>query len=232
MTAADRGYICHDGLLMLIEQALKQFENYDEYQRNAEDKKEWKKLLNLKITRYRNKHQKIRRTKNQIETGSKNEKRITKNLSNPNLHVIKYSRKTLFKSPPLRRITASHLVLLSTVVAAGIAMLSEKIRTRFARRAPAERSYQLRKKPTVRKILSGVFEERRPACRSRSLSKIRISNQRITRHCGSTFSSRHADKTYLDKFGRRDHRGGGRSSGRETVARVIAGVVAEENSSI
>lgn len=38
----------------------------------------------------------------------------------------------------------------------------------------------------------------------------------------------HADETYAGKYGHRDHRGGGRSSGRETVARVIAGVVARK----
>ena len=36
----------------------------------------------------------------------------------------------------------------------------------------------------------------------------------------------HADYTYQEKYGIRDHRGGGRSSGRETIARVIAGAVA------
>src|SRR5690606_27089533 len=36
----------------------------------------------------------------------------------------------------------------------------------------------------------------------------------------------HADKTYMQKYGIRDHRGGGRSSGRETLARVIAGYFA------
>ncbi len=38
----------------------------------------------------------------------------------------------------------------------------------------------------------------------------------------------HADETYAGKYGHRDHRGGGRSSGRETVSRVIAGVVARK----
>jgi chorismate synthase len=37
----------------------------------------------------------------------------------------------------------------------------------------------------------------------------------------------HADDVWSDKFGRRDHRGGGRASGRETVARVMAGAVAQ-----
>ncbi len=37
----------------------------------------------------------------------------------------------------------------------------------------------------------------------------------------------HADKTYQDKYGHRDYRGGGRSSGRETVGRVLAGSIAK-----
>jgi chorismate synthase len=42
------------------------------------------------------------------------------------------------------------------------------------------------------------------------------------------FRPSHADATYLKKYGIRDHRGGGRSSGRETIARVIGGAVAKE----
>ena len=37
----------------------------------------------------------------------------------------------------------------------------------------------------------------------------------------------HADKTYLDKYGHRDYRGGGRASGRETIGRVLAGAIAK-----
>ena len=40
------------------------------------------------------------------------------------------------------------------------------------------------------------------------------------------FRPGHADETYIQKYGVRDHRGGGRSSGRETIARVIAGYFA------
>jgi chorismate synthase len=42
-----------------------------------------------------------------------------------------------------------------------------------------------------------------------------------------TFRPSHADYTYLSKYGIRDHRGGGRSSARETIARVFAGAVAK-----
>ena len=38
----------------------------------------------------------------------------------------------------------------------------------------------------------------------------------------------HADYTYMEKYGIRDHRGGGRASGRETVARVVAGAIAKQ----
>src|SRR5690554_7564098 len=41
------------------------------------------------------------------------------------------------------------------------------------------------------------------------------------------FRPSHADYTYESKYGIRDHRGGGRSSARETIARVVAGAVAK-----
>jgi chorismate synthase len=41
------------------------------------------------------------------------------------------------------------------------------------------------------------------------------------------FRPSHADYTYTQKYGTRDHRGGGRSSARETIARVVAGAVAK-----
>ena len=46
-------------------------------------------------------------------------------------------------------------------------------------------------------------------------------------HLVQTFRPSHADYTYYQKYGTRDHRGGGRSSARETVARVIGGAVAK-----
>jgi chorismate synthase len=44
----------------------------------------------------------------------------------------------------------------------------------------------------------------------------------------TAFRAGHADAAYASKYGHRDHRGGGRSSGRETVARVVAGVIARK----
>ena len=45
------------------------------------------------------------------------------------------------------------------------------------------------------------------------------------RHC---YRPGHADYTYQQRYGLRDHRGGGRASGRETVARVVAGAIAKQ----
>lgn len=46
-------------------------------------------------------------------------------------------------------------------------------------------------------------------------------------HLSFAFRPSHSDYTYLSKYGTRDHKGGGRSSARETVARVIGGAVAK-----
>ena len=43
-----------------------------------------------------------------------------------------------------------------------------------------------------------------------------------------TYRAGHADRTYIDKYGIRDHRGGGRASARETAGRVVAGSVAQQ----
>jgi chorismate synthase len=86
---------------------------------------------------------------------------------------------------------------------------------------------QRRESDAVR-ILSGVFEGRTTGtpigllvensdARSRDYDKLR-----------DRFRPGHADYTYLHKYGRRDHRGGGRSSARETVMRVAAGAIARK----
>ena len=59
---------------------------------------------------------------------------------------------------------------------------------------------------------------------------IKNANQRSTdyNHLKDTFRPSHADFTYEKKYGIRDYRGGGRSSARETVARVFAGAIAKQ----
>jgi chorismate synthase len=85
-----------------------------------------------------------------------------------------------------------------------------------------------RKEPDLVQILSGVFEGRTTGTpigllvantdqRSRDYAKIK-----------DRFRPGHADYTYQQKYGLRDHRGGGRSSARETVMRVAAGAIARK----
>ncbi|HUO79477.1 MAG TPA: chorismate synthase [Steroidobacteraceae bacterium] len=85
-----------------------------------------------------------------------------------------------------------------------------------------------RKEPDRVRILSGVFEGRTTGApiglvvdnvdaRSRDYDKIK-----------DRFRPGHADYTYQQKYGFRDHRGGGRSSARETVMRVAAGAIARK----
>ncbi len=102
------------------------------------------------------------------------------------------------------------------------------------KRRPGQSKYTTqRREPDQVKILSGVFEDDEgrqvttgtPIClmienvdqRSKDYSEIK-----------DKFRPGHADFTYLEKYGIRDYRGGGRSSARETAARVAAGAVARK----
>ena len=76
-------------------------------------------------------------------------------------------------------------------------------------------------------ILSGVFEGRTTGCPIGFL--VRNENQHSSdyENLRQTFRPSHADFTYQQKYGIRDHRGGGRTSARETIARVVGGAFAK-----
>src|SRR5476651_2710236 len=77
-------------------------------------------------------------------------------------------------------------------------------------------------------IMSGLFEGRTAGTPISML--VRNADQRPGAYdeMREKFRPSHADYTYLAKFGVRDHRGGGRSSARETVGRVAAGAIAKK----
>ena len=75
-------------------------------------------------------------------------------------------------------------------------------------------------------ILSGVFEGQTTGAPIALLVKNRDVHSGDYEALREKFRPGHADFTYQEKYGIRDHRGGGRSSGRETVGRVAAGAVA------
>jgi chorismate synthase len=86
---------------------------------------------------------------------------------------------------------------------------------------------QRRESDAVR-ILSGVFEGRTTGTPIGLLIENTDARSRDYDKLKDRFRPGHADYTYLHKYGVRDHRGGGRSSARETVMRVAAGAIARK----
>lgn len=112
---------------------------------------------------------------------------------------------------------------------AGIPLCEADFLAELARRRPGQSAVTTaRKEEDAPEVLSGVFEGRTTGMPIIVL--VRNTDQRPEDYEKLRNATRpgHADQTYANKFGHRDHRGGGRSSGRETVARVIAGVVARK----
>src|SRR6204780_1775329 len=85
-----------------------------------------------------------------------------------------------------------------------------------------------RKESDAVRILSGVFEGRTTGTPIGLLVENTDARSRDYDKLKDRFRPGHADYTYLHKYGFRDHRGGGRSSARETVMRVAAGAIARK----
>lgn len=83
-----------------------------------------------------------------------------------------------------------------------------------------------RKESDVARVLSGVFEGRTTGTPIGILIYNENTRSKDYSEVKDVFRPAHADFTYFHKFGLRDYRGGGRSSARESVARVAAGAVA------
>lgn len=112
---------------------------------------------------------------------------------------------------------------------AGIFLNTEDIQTELDRRKPKSNFISTtRKEPDVPEILSGVFKGQ--TLGSPITILIRNTNQMSKDYTAlkNVYRPGHADFTYETKYGIRDYRGGGRSSGRETVARVAAATVAKK----
>ena len=111
----------------------------------------------------------------------------------------------------------------------GLPLSEADLQPDLDRRRPGQSKYTTqRREPDQVRILSGVFEGLTTGTpigllienadqKSKDYSKIR-----------DRFRPGHADYTYLQKYGLRDHRGGGRSSARETAVRVAAGAIAKK----
>jgi chorismate synthase len=97
------------------------------------------------------------------------------------------------------------------------------------KRKPGQNKYTTqRREPDLVKILSGVFEGKTTGTPVQLMIENTDQRSRDYGNIAQSFRPGHADYTYTAKYGIRDYRGGGRSSARETAARVAAGAVARK----
>lgn len=111
---------------------------------------------------------------------------------------------------------------------AGIEVDLDFIQSELNRRRPGQSKLTTpRKEADEVEFLSGIFEGRSTGCPIGFL--VRNANQHSTDYDNirNVYRPSHADYTYTQKYGLRDHRGGGRSSARETIARCVAGALAK-----
>ncbi len=102
------------------------------------------------------------------------------------------------------------------------------IQSELNRRKPGQSKITTqRKEDDTFKILSGVFEGKSTGTPIALVIDNQDQRSKDYSHIAETFRPSHADYTYESKYGNRDYRGGGRSSARETAARVAAGAIAK-----
>ena len=110
---------------------------------------------------------------------------------------------------------------------AGLELSEDDIQRYLDRRKPGQSKYTTqRKEADAVQILSGVFEGKTTGT---PISLVIFNTDQRSRDYGDIaayYRPGHADYTFDAKYGFRDYRGGGRSSGRETIGRVAAGAIA------
>jgi chorismate synthase len=111
----------------------------------------------------------------------------------------------------------------------GIDLAEEDIQKWLNRRRPGRTaSSSPRKEDDIVKILSGTFQGKTTG----TPISLMIENLNVDSNAyediKDVFRPGHGDFTYFKKYGIRDHRGGGRASGRETAARVASGAIAQK----
>lgn len=112
---------------------------------------------------------------------------------------------------------------------AGLSINEEIIQQYLNLRKPGQTKYSTpRKEQDKIRILSGVFEGKTTGTPILLLAENETQRSQDYSEIASYYRPGHADYTFDEKYGFRDYRGGGRSSGRETLGRVAAGAVAIE----
>lgn len=110
---------------------------------------------------------------------------------------------------------------------AGLSLSEIDIQKFLDRRKPGQNKFTTKRKENdTAQILSGVFEGRTTGTPISILVENQNQKSRDYNNIMDIYRPGHADYTFDAKYGIRDYRGGGRSSGRETIGRVAAGAVA------
>lgn len=126
----------------------------------------------------------------------------------------------------------SHGTALGAVIdgcPAGLALTTQEIQAELNRRKPGQSALTTpRNEKDQVEILSGVFEGKTIGTPLACIVRNQDHQSKDYEFLRNTFRPGHADEMWHYKYGHRDHRGGGRSSGRETLARVIGGAIAKK----
>ena len=111
---------------------------------------------------------------------------------------------------------------------AGIDIDVDFIQAELDRRKPGQsRITTSRQEGDIVEILSGVFEGKSTGCPIGFLVRNTNQHSHDYENVRRVYRPSHADYTYTTKYGLRDHRGGGRSSARETISRCVGGALAK-----
>jgi len=111
----------------------------------------------------------------------------------------------------------------------GFEINADKIHEQLQRRKPGQSRIVTQRKETEEiEVLSGLFDGKSTGTPIGVFIRNMDQRSRDYDHIKDKYRPSHADFTYDKKYGIRDYRGGGRSSARETAARVIAGSIAQQ----
>lgn len=111
---------------------------------------------------------------------------------------------------------------------AGLQIDLDFIQTELDRRRPGQSHIVTqRKESDTVEFLSGIYEGKTMGTPIGFIVRNENQKSKDYEHNVDVYRPSHADYTYNAKYGMRDHRGGGRSSARETVSRVVAGAIAK-----
>lgn len=112
-------------------------------------------------------------------------------------------------------------------VPAGLPLTEADIQIFLNRRKPGQSKYTTaRAEGDQVEVLSGIFEGKTTGAPISLMVRNKDQHSKDYSNIAEVFRPGHADFTFWEKYGIRDYRGGGRSSGRETIGRVAAGAIA------